>query len=42
MPRAFYGGEPATGRDDEAWLVFATNANVLRGKREGEGEGGVM
>ena len=37
MPRAFYGGEPATGRDDEAWLVFATNANVLRGKREGGG-----
>ena len=35
MPRAFYGGEPATGRDDEAWLVFATNANVLRGKRGG-------
>ena len=39
MPRAFYGGEPATGRDDEAWLVFATNANVLRGNREEE-EGG--
>ena len=39
MPRAFYGGEPATGRDDEAWLVFATNANVRRGNGEEE-EGG--
>ena len=34
MPRAFCGEELAIGRDDEAWLVFATNANV---PEDGEG-----